>query len=285
MSISSGNLDAFWTVSKTLSFTKAAEKLHVTQSALSQRILNLESELETTLFIRDRGGLRLTEVAHELARYCQSKNLLEEEFLATLKSRGSKELAGVLRLGGFSSVMRSVVLPSLKGLCIDHPKLRLSLITRETFELPDLLKIGEIDYMILDQKLERDELECKLLGKEKNVLVQKNKYRGPDIYLDHDEKDPATFAYLKLARKTLKSVERRYLDDVYGLIDGVRAGIGRAVLPLHLIKNEKDLEIVSPTTVLEIPVYLYFFKQPYYSKLHIEVLKSLGHCDSILAKA
>lgn len=42
--------------------------------ALSQRVLILEEELGTTLFIRDRAGLKLTDSALGLIRYCQMKN-------------------------------------------------------------------------------------------------------------------------------------------------------------------------------------------------------------------
>ena len=114
MSLQSNQLDAFMAVAELLNFTKAADKLHITQSALSQRILNLESELQTTLFIRDRSGLKLTEQSFDLIRYCQSRMTLEDEFINSLKSKNSKDLAGVLKIGGFSSVMRSVIQPSLK---------------------------------------------------------------------------------------------------------------------------------------------------------------------------
>ncbi len=83
MTFSSSHLEAFFAVSQTLNFTQAASKLHITQSALSQRILNFEKELGLTLFIRDRAGLRLTETANKIVRYCQQKNNLEIEVLAS----------------------------------------------------------------------------------------------------------------------------------------------------------------------------------------------------------
>src|ERR1700683_3915215 len=104
MSLSSSQLDAFTAVAQGLSFTKAALKLHVTQSALSQRILNLEDELETTLFIREKSGLSLTEVGLELLRHCQTRSTLEDDFLSSIKSK-TNNLSGTLRIAGFSSVM------------------------------------------------------------------------------------------------------------------------------------------------------------------------------------
>jgi DNA-binding transcriptional LysR family regulator len=272
MSLSSLQLDAFLTVAQTLNFTKAADLLHVTQSALSQRIMKLEEELETSLFIRDRAGLRLTEAAQDLIRYCRCKNSLEEEFLATLRDAS---LAGVIRIGGISSLMSAVILPSLEMLLSQNTKLKIHMINDEIDALPARLRQGEIDYMILDRRDNRDELERVALGKEQNVLVQKRKYKGGDIYLDHDENDAVTRDYLKLCGQKTKNIERRYLDNVYGLIEGVRLGIGRAVLPKHLIAGQRDFEILNPAIVLEVPMYLYFYSQPYYSKLHHRVVEAI----------
>ncbi len=275
MSLPSNQLDAFMAVAELLNFTKAAEKLHITQSALSQRILNLEDDLKVGLFIRDRSGLKLTEQAFALVRYCQTRNSLEEEFIDGLKSQNSKELAGVLKIGGFSSVMRSVIQPSINRILVEHKKLKLSFMTKEMYELPDILKRGEIDYMILDNRLDREELERINLGFEHNVLVQAKKYAGPEIYLDHDENDTVTEDYFKVAKRKIRKFERRYLDDVYGLLDGVADSLGIAVLPMHLIANRRDLEIINHEIVLKTPVSLYFYKKPFYSKLHEVFLDQL----------
>lgn len=269
MSLPSHQLDAFLAVAQTLNFTKAAENLHVTQSALSQRVMNLEKELETTLLVRDRAGLRLTEAGHALVRYCRCKDSLEEEFLAGLKGQ---EFSGVVRIGGPSSVMGSVIVPALAPLFEAHANVKLHLIEDELDLLPARLSRGEIDFMVLCRREEREGLQEIELGHEDYVLVQNKKYRGPDVYLDHDENDQLTLNYLKRAGQRSKSIERRYLDNIHGLIAGVEHGLGRAVLPKHLIRGRPNLQIISPKSVLAVPVYLYFYAQPYYSKLHAKVV-------------
>lgn len=275
MSISSIQLEAFFTLTQTLNFTKAAAKLNVTQSALSQRILNLEEELQVTLFIRDRSGLKLTESALELVRYCQSKNHLEEEVVAKLKSKNNKELVGSVRIGTFSSIMRSVLLPSVSNLVRQNPGLKLQLITKEIHDLPMALKHGEIDYMILDHRLDKEELERIPLGFEHNVLIKKKNYKGPEIYLDHDENDLITFEYFKIAKRKIKKLERRFLGDVYGLVEGVTHELGMAVVPKHIIKGMKEIEVIEPQIILKIPVALYFYKQSFYSGLHSVVVDEI----------
>ena len=271
--LSSTQLEAFFTVAQTKSFTKAAERLHITQSALSQRILNLEETLETTLFIRDRAGLQLTEVAQKLVRYCQAKNDLESDFLSSVKA--AEQISGLVRIGGFSSVMRSVIIPALAPLFREHPGLQLQVVTKEMSELLSVLKTGEVDFIVTSQKHERDEFESVLLGHEQNVLVEAKDHKGTEIYLDHDSSDDMTLAYLRKAGIKTTQIRRRYLDDVYGLIDGVKCGLGKAVLPRHLIAREKDLRILHPKIFLQTEVHLAHFKQPYYSSLHRQVVMNL----------
>lgn len=274
--LSSGQLAAFRVLAQVMNFTQASKKLGLTQSALSQRILNLESELGTTLFIRDPAGTRLTEAAHDLLRYCQTKDALEAEVLNRLQGgRHAENLAGTIRIAGFSSVMGSVILPRLSKLVIQNPGLKLNFLTRELQELPELLKNGATDFIITDQASERSEIESFELGKEQNVLVERKDYRGPDVYLDHDEDDQTTFRYLKLAAIKAKSIQRLYLDDVHGILNGVRLGLGRAVLPLHLIQEEKQLHVLHPEKVLKSPYYLSYYRQPFYSKLHQGVVSAL----------
>ena len=268
MALSSSHLEAFLAASQLLSFTRAAQKLGVTQSALSQRILNLEEELGTTLFVRERSGILLTETARELLRYCNVKDSLESEFLSKLKTRSQSELVGIARIAGFSSVMRSLVLPALTPLFEKHKQVKFELKIRETGHLLPLLIRGEVDFVVIDQKVERSDLEILRLGSEKNVLVEKKGYAGPDVFLDHDECDQTTLNYFKLHKKRNPKIDRRYLDDIYGVLDGTRLGLGRAILPRHLLLNQNDLRILSPEVVLETPVYLAYFKQPYYSRLH-----------------
>src|SRR4051812_16084592 len=110
MKLSSLQLEAFFETAKLGSFSRAAAHLGITQSALSQRVANLEGELQVTLLIRDPGGPILTGAGERLLRYCQVNNSLEQEILGQLKAEG---FSGVVRIAAFSSVLRSVIIPSL----------------------------------------------------------------------------------------------------------------------------------------------------------------------------
>lgn len=273
MKLNSAYLEAFYTCAQTRNFTRAAERLHITQSALSQRVINLELELSTTLFIRERSGLKLTEAGEKLLRYCQSQELLEEELLSEIKEDATSNLGGVIRIGGFSSVMRSLIFPKLVPLLTSNQGLRVKMMTKELYELQGLLKSGEIDFMILDKELQSENLVSKLLGYEENVLVSAKRCSQRDIYLDHDESDQTTVRYLR--KKSSAGLKRSYFDDVYGLIDGVKQGVGVAVLPKHLIENVKGLVVINPDRVLKVPIVLHYYQQPFYTKLQRAVITAL----------
>lgn len=275
MALSSNQLEAFHCLAQTNHFTRASERLHITQSALSQRIGNLECELATTLFIRDRAGARLTQAGLELLRYCQVKDSLETEFLAKLKSKLPNMLAGNLRIGGFSSVTSSVLIPALSGFLKKHRDVRLSCQTRELYELPEMLHRGEVDFVALDHQWDRDGIAFIPVGEEENVLVEKKDYRGPDIYLDHDENDQTTERYFK-AQKKKWSGKRHFLDDIHGIIQAVRGGVGRAVLARHLVDEDSTLSIQASERPFLSPVVLHYYEQPYYSKLHHAVVTELS---------
>lgn len=270
----SAQLEAFFVCAQTKNFTQAAQRLHITQSALSQRIMNLEESLETTLFIRDRSGLRLTEAGDILLRYSIVKEKIEADWLGQIRKKADGALSGQLRIGGYSSIMRSVVLPSLSGLLNDQA-IQLRLVTRELYELNALLKSGEIDFMLHSEPHESETFTQELLGYEKLVLIRKRGSADSETYLDHDERDRTTLDFLKLKRS--EKIHRHYLDDIYGIIDGVHLGFGQAVVPWQLIKEDRQIEIVKKYKPQMSPVYLIYYQQPYYSKLQlkaIELLKS-----------
>jgi len=310
MGLSSIQLEAFSEVAKTGSFSHAAKNLFVTQSALSQRVLALEKELATGLIIRDPRGLRLTSAGEELLRYCHIRESLETEVLTNISSDQKKD-SGVIRIAGFSSVMRSVIMPSVDHIIKESPGITVEFFTREVRHLAKMMTNNEVDLIVTINDPLRQGMVSHLLGEEVNVLVQKSigknvsaKERSKirersEIYLDHDPEDQTTYNFFELnkeskspkssaksskkksAPKSIKSPKsaiklyRNFLADIYSIMDGVKLGWGSAILPIHMVKDEKDLDIVKNKKSLEIPVMLQYFQQPYYSKLHSRVVKSI----------
>jgi len=275
--MSSIQLDAFLAIARTKSFSAAAKLLHVTQSALSQRMLNLESDLETSLFVRESHGIRLTDVGQSLLQYAQTKEGLEREFLESLRSKDHLNLSGLIRIASFSTYVRSMLLPKIVRFSLQHPAVRFDIMTREMRELPEMLKSGEVDFMISTDDIQRQDLETFSIGEEKNVLIESKKIAVShrDIYFDHDEWDETTHRFWQVQKAKPSSYRRMFLDEIYAIIDAVEMGIGRAVVPEHLVRERKTIKIVSDLKPMVIPVHVSHYRQAYYTKLQAAFLQLL----------
>ncbi|MFZ4714476.1 MAG: LysR family transcriptional regulator [Bacteriovoracaceae bacterium] len=279
MKISHLGLQAFYQTATTLNITLAAKQLGLTQSALSQRISALESELEVTLFLREPKGLLLTEVGERLLRFSQMNQKVEEELL--LELQGSKtELAGTIRIAAYSSILRSVILPTMSEFLLKYPNIQVHFQAYETGELENVLKRASADIIIMDYEWDKKGIAKKLLGFEEYVVIAGTKIptgskSRDDTYLDHDAGDMTTENFFKANTNAPKKWKRSFMGDVYGIIDGVESGLGRAVMSKHLINENKKIKIVKSMKSIKRPVCMYYYEQPYYSRLMKEVIQVL----------
>lgn len=273
MNLPQDQLRAFFEVARLGSFTKAADHLGLTQSALSHRIKNLEGFLETSLFVRANNGVRITEAGNKLLKYTRVQSQIESEFISDLKTDPSEGLGGVLRIGGASTLMWPIVVPALGKFIRSNSNLQIEMNVRELSELPALLQSGQVDIILTCGKIDRLQFEEVYLGDEVNVLVESKKFNDiPEVYLDHHPEDRTTIEYLKIHDDKVQKMNRSYYDDINGILAAVDAGLGRAVLPLHMLSEYKSLKVVRGERKLKVPVYLCFLKQPFYSKLHLAAL-------------
>lgn len=277
MNLSGSLLSAFFQVARSRNFTKAAGALHITQSALSQRIKQLEEELGVTLLIRERTGAVLTGEGERLLRYCQLQAAMEEELLRDIRHNKGEPDSGVIRVAAYSSILRSVVIPSLAPLIEKNTGVGFELSAREIRDLPRALRANEVDFILTNEKLDKKDLVREHLGDESCILVESDRagFSRQDTMLDHDFEDPTTADFFRQHPAKQFKYQRSYLDEVYGIIDGVRFGLGRAVVSRHLVENVKGIRAVSGFKTMKIPVYLYYHQLPYYTRLQQNVLDAL----------
>lgn len=284
MSLSSLHLDAFYAAAQTLNFSQAARELHITQSALSQRIKALEEDISLTLFVRMPRGVQLTEAGERLLRYCQARHSLEDELIQEIKGTKHDGLGGHLRIAGYSSIVRSVVIPALHEFLRQYPYVQPHFQNAEIRELPDMLLTGNVDFIVTDTEVHRHDLECVPLGTEEYVLVQSSTVPAThEVYLDHDPEDRISHQFLKHQGGELPKYRRAFLDEIYAIIDAAAAGMGKAVVSRHLIDNNPNVEIVPGFKSMTVPVLLYHHKQPFYTELHKAAVATLrDKCPPLL---
>lgn len=262
-------------VAQTLNFSLAAERIHITQPALTQRIQSLEKTLGLTLFVRDRKGIKLTEAGLRLLRYCQVKDHLESELLAELVKAPGGKMGGRLRIAAHSSVLHSVIMPSVAPLLRENPAVQFEFSMHEMRDLFGVLERGEADFVCMDHEVQRSNIQTLLLGHEQYVLVQSKQFPSRSIYLDHDPDDRLTEAFLKLQGHDRPEITRCYMDDIQGILHGVTLGLGQGVVPKHLLRKELPLRIIKNTKAMSIPVVLHYFRQSYYSNLQKATIETL----------
>lgn len=277
MSISSIQLDAFYEVAKLLNFSKAGLSLGVTQSALSQRVKNLELDLGVTLFIRETGSIRLTESGEKLLRYCLVRTSIEEDVLIEIQSAyevvDKDGYTGVIRIAAYSSILRSVLIPALAPFLRKNPNVQCEFIKAEMGMLENMLKTGEADFIILDHALTKSGVVEDQLGIEEYIVVESKKYPGrSNIYLDHNPEDSVTESFfLSQSKGVPKGFRRNFMGDIYGIIDGVEQGLGRAIVSKHLAIKNTNIKKVSGFTKYSLKVTLHHYERPYYPELFKEI--------------
>ncbi|VEG90858.1 LysR family transcriptional regulator [Legionella spiritensis] len=268
MKLSSLQLAAFAETAKTLNFSKAAMNLCITQSALSQRIQKLEARLGDALFLRTAKRVQLTHMGERLLRYCSTQAALEQEFLAQTELADHNRLVGTVRVAGFSTIMSSVILPHLALLCREHPEIDLELHSMEMKALLPALESGLVDFIVTGEEICRPSVRIMTIGFEHYVLTCSASLPAPnDVFLDHDKEDPITASFWRQQTSQPRSWRTYYLDDIHMIIAGVKNGLGRAVLPLHLVKNDETITVLDDFTPLKVPVYLACYKNEWQTRL------------------
>lgn len=283
MHIQTELLKAFIEVHREGSFTKAAKKLALTQSALSQKIARLEDQLSVTLFIRENNLIELTPSGEKLLLFAKDQLEHEHDFLNQFLNN-SLELSGVLRVASFSSIMSSAVIPTLSNLMRNNPKVSLEFTAFQMQELENVLKINQADIIITDYLPQRPNLESIHIGGEEYVVIESKDFSSPnDIYLDHNMSDNATELYLSFQNQ-IQNYERRFMGNVYGIVSAVEQGLGRAVMSKHIIKNNKKIKTKKFPKRYFRKIYLSYFKKGYYSPLQKEVVSILKSETSDILK-
>jgi DNA-binding transcriptional LysR family regulator len=132
------------------SFSRAADALSLTQSAVSQQVAALERELGVGLIERRRGGLRLTPAGERLllhARAIAERLALADTQLAELAAEERHEL----RIGAFPSALATIVPAAVAALLLETPDLDVSVREGRTPDLVTAVRDGALHVAVTFQ--------------------------------------------------------------------------------------------------------------------------------------
>jgi DNA-binding transcriptional LysR family regulator len=139
----------FLSASKQLSFTRAAEEMHISAPAISMQIKEMEEDMGVTLFIRENKRIALTTAGEYFLVYARrvSSTLIEANNMME-RLRGTEVKA--LKIGVVSTA--KYFLPQmLSEFKKDYPNLQIKIEVRNRQQLVELLRDGELDIAIMGQ--------------------------------------------------------------------------------------------------------------------------------------
>ncbi len=136
-------LEAFVWVARLGSFRSAADRLNMTQSAISSRIASLESEFGKRLFDREVREVRITTAGRMLLDYAERILDLSREMNGAL-APGAK-LTGTVRIGAVETILYTWLIPFLERVRQAHGELEIELTAEPTIRLHEQLRRGQLD--------------------------------------------------------------------------------------------------------------------------------------------
>ncbi|MFC8040957.1 LysR family transcriptional regulator [Paenarthrobacter sp. NPDC057355] len=135
-------------VARTGGVLAAADELRITPSAVSQQLTKLESEAGQALLLRTPKGSVLTPAGLAMAE--AGEEIERALNVARSRMQGQAEVAGVVRVGGFTSFMRTVVIPRLPEWRIQYPQLQIQLVEDSFPALMRLFRQRQLDAVVVE---------------------------------------------------------------------------------------------------------------------------------------
>lgn len=273
LSLLSPSLLAFMAVVEHKTVHGAASAIHLTQTAVTQRIRTLEKQLKVTLFLRSRRGMLLTPEGEALLRYCQAAKALEGEALAHIQETGIESEVS-LTISAPTSVMRARIVPACLPIMQSYPNLLMHFDVDDAEDRHEKLRAGLSDLVIVREEHLRPEMRYKKLHPEEYVLVGSAKWKGrrlKDIIqheriIDFDSADTVTFDYLKHYGLFESAKHSRYfVNRTENLALMVAAGMGYTTLAKEFAKpyvHNQELIILNQSKALNIALVLAWFDRP-----------------------
>jgi DNA-binding transcriptional LysR family regulator len=142
------HLRYFVAVAEELNFHRAADRLHVGQSAVSEQVRKLEQELGVRLFDRRQQGVSLTDPGVVLLR--EARRVLDRAEVAQLAVRNARDLAtNSLRIGYMPASLPGSVPRALGRLSSSVPLLHAAMEPGNSFELIEAVRADELDAAVI----------------------------------------------------------------------------------------------------------------------------------------
>lgn len=232
----------FITLAETNNFSKAAEKLNIVQSTVSNRIQELEKYLDTTLFIRTNKSVVLTKTGLSFLPYAKRIVAIEEEGLNAINSLNYTDTIKIGTVHPFySSYIKNAAIKFMKL----NSNISLQIIVNHTPKLLEMLSDNLIDIGFVCTIPKSDKFICTNILKDEIILAVKNSSEYRDELSITDLKS-IPLLYADTGDTVIKGVEAKLncrldfqlsINQMSEIIDYVREGFGYAFVLKSLVAN------------------------------------------------
>lgn len=286
-------VEAFYWVATLKSVTRAAEKLFLTQSAMSSRIATLEEELGVLLLDRRDKQFRLTTAGARFLTYAQ--RLLELQREAKAEMGSGEALAVSLRIGAIESVLHSWLIPWMEQLRIEHPALELELSVETTPILLEQMRRGTLDLAFAAQPAAADGVRSRALPSMAMVFVgsaslhRRRRYTLTDLaaleLLTFQRGSLPHVALLDLFRAARVEPRRVHtISSVSAMLQMAQGGFGVATLPREAVQHlfaVADLrELPSDARLQPLPIHVSYRSDPSTQAVETVVRSALAFVEA-----
>ena len=199
----------FYYVATCGSISTAAEKLCISQPAVSQALKALETSLGGKLFLRTSKGVKLTSEGSVLFSYVKPafENILQGE--ASFKKLLDLD-SGEIKIGASDMTLQFFLLPFLEIFHEKYPQIKITVTNAPTPETLINLKEGKIDFGIVSTPFDEYEGQSYVNVREiKTVFVAGNDYKS----LKGKSQKLSILASLPIISLESKTSTRKYIDD------------------------------------------------------------------------
>ncbi|MDZ7751226.1 MAG: LysR family transcriptional regulator [Gammaproteobacteria bacterium] len=163
-------LQVFHTVARLLSFTKAAEALHMTQPAVTFQVRQLEDYFNTRLFDRTHNRISLTEAGQRVYGFADQISRLYDEMEGSVREL-TGDISGVLMIGA-SMTVAEYMLPALLGdFKKKYPEVNIRLKVSNTEGIVSMVEDNEIDLGVVEAPVSNKNLAVELCRADQLVVV------------------------------------------------------------------------------------------------------------------
>jgi LysR family transcriptional activator of nhaA len=244
------HLHYFWAVAKEGNLTRAATRLHVSQSALSVQIRQLEEQLGQALFERRGRTLELTEAGRLAMSYAESIFAAGGELVALLRE-GRRPNRQVLRIGAVSTLSRNFQENFVRPL-LEREDVQLLLQSGGLGELLGRLRVHTLDVVLSNRRVHGtvdDPWRCRRIARQPVSLVgrprpKRRAFRFPDelaevpLLLPGPDHDIRAGFDLMCEQRGIRYRLRAEVDDMAMLRLLARDSDSVALLPTVVVQDE-----------------------------------------------